>query len=231
MKKKLLLTFGGSLLLVVGMTAGAFASTKLQEIKAHLNGELKVRAFGQVIPLKDGNGQTVLPITYKGVTYLPVRSVSSLLNVPVTYNATAKEVVIGGSAGGGSQQTNVPVNKEDFNNTLYSKDPAQTKLNGKDYGEVLYSAPDSQIKYTAFSPNGKYTKLVLQFAATGTDVESIEIKDIDKNALLKKVEKITPSAGLQTIEVTITGVKNISIDVKQSTEGGFFIPLTTSYYK
>lgn len=230
MKKKLLITLGGSMLLLVGITAGAFASTKLQEIKAHLDGELKIRAFGQIIPLKDGNGQTVLPITYKGVTYLPVRSVSSLLNVPVSYNAAAKEVVIGGS-GGGSQQANVPVTKEDFNNTLYSKDPAQTKLGGKDYGEVLYSGPDSRIKYTSFSPNGKYSKLVLQFAAIDQDVEGIEIRDIDTNALLKKVEKITSSSGLQTIEVAIKGVKNISIDVKQPVEGGFIIPLTTSYYQ
>lgn len=231
MKKKLLLTLGGSMLLVVGMTAGAFASTKIQEIKAQLNGELKIRAYGQIISLKDGNGQTVLPITYNGVTYLPVRSVSSLLNVPVSYNAAAKEVVIGGNGGGGSQQTNVSVSKEDFNNTLYSKDPAQTKLGGKDYGEVLYSEPDSRIKYTSLSPNGKYSKLVLQFAAIDQDVEGIEIRDIDTNALLKKVEKITPSSGLQTIEVEIKGVKNISIDVKQPDDGGFFIPLTTSYYQ
>ncbi|MOA66818.1 hypothetical protein D3C78_1937120 [compost metagenome] len=62
-------------------------------------------------------------------------------------------------------------------------------------------------------------------------MESLEITDIDKNALLKEVKGITPSSGLQTIEVTITGVKNISIQVKQPTAGGFIIPLTTSYYQ
>ncbi|WP_052429638.1 hypothetical protein [Paenibacillus borealis] len=115
--------------------------------------------------------------------------------------------------------------------TVYSKDSAQTTFGGKDYGEVLYSASGSNIKYTALSPGGKYTKLILQFAATGQDVDGIEIKDIDKNTLLKKVEKISLSAGIQTIEVSISGVSNISIDVKQPVDGGFIIPLTTSYYK
>lgn len=229
MKKKLLTALGGSLLLLIGITAGALASGNLQEIKAFLNGDLKVRAQGEIVQLKDINGQSILPITYKGVTYLPVRSVASLLDVPVSYNADAKEVIIGGEDAG-QQQTNVPISKEDYNNTLYTKDPALTKLGDKDYKEALYSAPNSQFKYTALSPNGKYSKLVVQFAAIGQNVKALEIRDIDTNALLKKVEGITPAAGLQTIEVNITGVKNISFDINQPVEGGFFIPMTTSYY-
>ena len=225
MKKKLLISFGGTLLLLVGMAAGALASTQLQEIRAYLNGELKVRFNGEIAVLKDADGNQVLPITYEGTTYLPVRGIANLLDIPVKYDEQAKEVLLGELTEG------IPANREDFNNTLYSKDPAHTQFGGKDYSEVLYSAPDSNIKYTALSPAGKYTKLVLQFAATVQDVESLEITDIDKNALLKEVKSITPSSGLQTIEVNITGVKNISIQVKQPTDGGFIIPLTTSYYQ
>lgn len=225
MKKKLFVTFGGTLLLLVGMAAGALASTQLQEIKAYLNGELKVRYNGEIAVLKDVDGNQVLPITYDGTTYLPVRGVANLLNIPVSYDEQAKEVLLGELGEG------VPVNREDFNDTLYSKDPAHTQFGGKDYAEVLYSDPDSNIKYTSLSPAGKYTKLVLQFAATAQDVEKLEITDIDKNALLKEVKGISASAGIQTIEVAITGVKNISIQVKQPLDGGFIIPLTTSYYK
>ncbi|MEK5254980.1 stalk domain-containing protein [Paenibacillus sp. FSL F4-0125] len=225
MKKKVVTTLCGTMILLVGMGTGAFASSQLQEIKALLNGDLKIRVNGEITPLKDGNGKAVLPITYKGTTYLPVRSVSELLDVPVNYDGTAKEVIIG------EQQAGVPVKQEDFNTSLYTKDPALTKYGSKNYNEVLYSAPNSNIKYTALSPNGKYQKLVLQFAAIGKEVESLEIRDNDKNMLLKKVEKISPNSDLQTIEVDISGVKNIAINVTQAVDGGFIIPLDTSIYK
>lgn len=143
----------------------------------------------------------------------------------MNYDGTAKEVIIG------EQQAGVPVKQEDFNTSLYTKDPALTKYGSKNYNEVLYSAPNSNIKYTALSPNGKYQKLVLQFAAIGKEVESLEIRDNDKNMLLKKVEKISPNSDLQTIEVDISGVKNIAINVTQAVDGGFIIPLDTSIYK
>lgn len=225
MKKKVVTTLCGTMILLVGMGTGAFASSQLQEIKALLNGDLKIRVNGEITPLKDGNGKAVLPITYKGTTYLPVRSVSELLDVPVNYDGTAKEVIIG------EQQAGVPVKQEDFNTSLHTKDPSLTKYGGKNYKEVLYSAPNSNIKYTALSPNGKYQKLVLQFAAVGKEVESLEIRDNDKNVLLKKVEKISPNSDLQTIEVDISGVKNITINVTQAVDGGFIIPLDTSIYK
>ncbi|RRJ64031.1 hypothetical protein EHV15_14640 [Paenibacillus oralis] len=224
MKKKLMITFCGAMLLMVGMSLGAFGASKLQEIKAYLNRDLAVRFNGELQELKDVNGNTVLPITYKGTTYLPVRAVSSLLDVPVNYDGAAKEILIGEMAG-------VAVKQEDFNKTLYSKDTRQTSYNGKDYKEVLYSPAGSTIKYTALSPNGKYKKLVLQIAALEKNIDSVSIKDNDNNALLANVKSIYPDSGMKKIEVDITGVKNISISVEQSSDGGFLIPLTTSYYQ
>lgn len=180
---------------------------------------------GEITQMRDAAGKAILPITFEGTTYLPVRDVSNVLDIPANYDAKAKEVIIG------ELKEGVAIKQEDFNDTLYSKDPAQTKFNNKDYGEILYSSSGSNIKYTALSPNGKYHKLILQFAAIDTEVENIEIKDNDKNTLLKKVDGITPASGMQTIEIDIIGVNNISINVKQSTDGAFIIPLTTSLYK
>ncbi|MFD3262177.1 stalk domain-containing protein [Paenibacillus lentus] len=225
MKKKLALILGGAVLLFGGMSLGAAASSQLQEIKAFLNGGIKVRVDGDIAQLKDTNGKAVLPITYNGTTYLPVRAVADVLGVPVKYDAQTNEVLLG------EQSEGVPIKQEDYNNTLYSKDPSDTTLQGHDYKEVLYSAPGMNMDYTAINPNGKYMKLYLQFAAIDKEVEHVEIIDQDKNALLKKVEGITPESGMQTIEVDITGVKNISINVKKDKDGGYMIPLTTSYYK
>lgn len=62
MKKKVVTTLCGTMILLVGMGTGAFASSHLQEIKALLNGDLKIRVNGEITPLKDGNGKAVLPI-------------------------------------------------------------------------------------------------------------------------------------------------------------------------
>lgn len=225
MKRKLMISFAGAFILLSGISIGAFASSNLQEIKAYLNANLKVRVNGEIAQLMDANGNAVLPITYKGTTYLPVRAVADTLNVAVNYDAAAGEVILGERLEG------TAVKNEEFNQTLYSKDPTQTTFGDKDYKEVLFSASNSNIKYAALNPNGKYQKLYLQFAAIGTEVESIAISDNDNNTLLKKVGPISVEAGIQTIEVDIAGVENIAINVQQSKEGGFFIPLTTSYYK
>lgn len=48
MKKKVVTTLCGTMILLVGMGTGAFASTQLQEIKALLNGDLKIRVNGEI---------------------------------------------------------------------------------------------------------------------------------------------------------------------------------------
>jgi hypothetical protein len=225
MRKKLLPVMVGSLLLVGGMSIGAFASSQLEEIKAYLNKDLKVRVHGKVAQLNDEQGNAVLPITYEGNTYLPVRGIASLLDVAVHFDPDAYEVILGERLEG------IAINQEQFDDTLYSKDPSQTTFGGKDYGEVLFSPAGKNIQYAALTPDGKYQKLYLQFAAIGKDIESIEIKDDEKNALLKKVGAITTADGMQTIEVDIAGVQTLSINVSKKHDGAFVIPLTTSYYK
>lgn len=41
------------------------------------------------------NNDLVYPLIYQGTTYLPVRSVSQLMNMPVVWNASSKTIVIG----------------------------------------------------------------------------------------------------------------------------------------
>lgn len=223
--KKLSFLLAGALLVTGGMGVGALANSHLQEIKAHLNKEMKVRVNGEVIALTDANGNAVLPISYNGTTYLPVRSISTALDIPVHYDAATREVILGERLEG------ISVNQEDYNNTLYSKDPSDTTFGGKNYAEVLISRPGTNIEYTAFTPDGKYQKLYLQIAALGSEIKDVRISDNDTHATLKTIESLSPGDGMQTIEIDITGVKNIAINLKKERDSGFIIPLTTSYYK
>lgn len=105
MKKKWITAALCFAFMMFGMSISAWANTQLQEIKAYLNGELKIRMDGQIVQLKDANGKSVLPISYQGTTYLPVRAVSQLLDVDVSYNAQRKEVVIGEGSQTGNPST------------------------------------------------------------------------------------------------------------------------------
>jgi hypothetical protein len=79
-------------------SAGVYAGAKLQEIKAYLNLSIGVVVDGTPYWLKDGNGKTLTPITYEGLTYLPIRSVADALDVPITYDSANYKVRIGSGA-------------------------------------------------------------------------------------------------------------------------------------
>ncbi|CAM4482126.1 hypothetical protein [Paenibacillus typhae] len=83
-------------------SAGVYAGAKLQEIKAYLNNSIGVVVDGTPYWLRDGNGKTLRPITYEGLTYLPVRSVAEALDVPITYDAVNYKVRIGTGADAGA---------------------------------------------------------------------------------------------------------------------------------
>src|SRR5690625_3378604 len=159
MKRKLIIAILGVGLFVSGISIGAFANSHLEEIKAYLNHSLDIKVDGKVEQLDDGNGNAILPITYNGSTYLPIRAVSNLLNVAINYDHEAYEVNLGERLDG------IAIRHEHFNDTLYSKDPAQRTFGGTDYEEVLFSAPGVAHNYTALRPEGKYQTLYLQIAA------------------------------------------------------------------
>lgn len=80
-------------------SAGVYAGTKLQQIKAYLNHSLGIVVDGNPFWMKDGNGKTLTPITYEGLTYLPVQSIATVLKVPINYDSVNYKVRIGeGSA-------------------------------------------------------------------------------------------------------------------------------------
>lgn len=97
MKKKWMIAGLASAVLASG-SAGAVAGANLQQIKAYLHYGLKVEVNGDVYTLKDGNGKTLTPITYGGLTYLPTRALADALDVPITYDAANQKVKIGTSA-------------------------------------------------------------------------------------------------------------------------------------
>ncbi|WP_151736848.1 stalk domain-containing protein [Paenibacillus tengchongensis] len=80
-------------------SAGVYAGTNLQKISAYLNHGIAFKVNGAAYTPVDNNGKSLAPITYNNTTYLPVRALADALDVPVTFDASANQVILGNTSG------------------------------------------------------------------------------------------------------------------------------------
>lgn len=69
----------------------------ITEIKAFIS-DIKIALNGQLLELKDANGNKVKPIVYNGTTYLPVRALANAFGKEVDYNGKTNTVEIADKA-------------------------------------------------------------------------------------------------------------------------------------
>ncbi|MCR2803353.1 copper amine oxidase N-terminal domain-containing protein [Paenibacillus soyae] len=214
-----------SLSMLASMGTGAYAATKLEEIKAFLNPEIKVKVDGSPVQLRDVNGNAIAPIMYNEANYFPIRAISDALGVAVDYDQESKTIILGEKVEGISIV-------DGFNDTYHTKDPKHTTYMGKDYKEAFFDNGKSN-RGSSFLlyPNKEYQTLYLQIAAVGEDLTGLEIEDAEENITLKEVEVLKVEDGLVTLEVDIGGVERLYIHSDAKAGGAVFVPLTTSYYK
>jgi hypothetical protein len=223
LKKKWMATFAAAALLL-STSAGVYAGSNLQEIKAYFDSSIKFKIDGKSYQPTNDKGAAVLPIIHNGTTYLPVRAIAGALDVTVSYDGNTKTVLLGEKLDG------TPID-DGFSSGYRTKDPQLTVYNGKDYKDVYFdNNPHSRSSSFMLYPKGKYQSLYLQVAAIGDDIEKLAIKDSDNDINLK-TETVNIADGLKTIKVDIAGVNSLYIYADVTKDGKLFIPLTTSYYK
>ena len=83
-------------------SAGVYAGTNLEKINAFLNHSIGFTLNGSAYTPVDSKGTKLTPITYKDTTYLPVRALADVLKVPLTFNPSTNQVIIGTSSNSGS---------------------------------------------------------------------------------------------------------------------------------
>ncbi|AZK45645.1 stalk domain-containing protein [Paenibacillus lentus] len=224
MKKKAFVAIISASMLV-SMGTGALAATKLKEIKAYLNPEIKVQVDGTHVDLRDAKGNVIAPISYQGANYVPIRAVADIFDIAVTYDQATQTIIIGEKVEGVSIA-------DGFKDMYYTKDSAKTTYKGKDYKEAYFN-DGSGNRSASFMlyPNKEYQTLYLQIAAVNGDITDLTIQDGDNQTTLKKVDVIKAEEGLVTIEADIAGVKSLYIHGNVKGDTVVFVPLTTSYYK
>lgn len=91
-KKKLIIVFA-CIVVFISVALPLSASSLLESINAKLNKEIKLMLRGEEWEPKLGD-TPMYPITYKGSTYLPVRSVAEALQVPIRWDEETRTVHI-----------------------------------------------------------------------------------------------------------------------------------------
>ncbi len=93
--KKHLIAMAVTFALVLGTCVGAYAAANSSTISALLNPRLKVVYNGVEQQLTDAAGRPVYPISYNNTTYLPVRAISGLLDMPIEFDSASYAVLMG----------------------------------------------------------------------------------------------------------------------------------------
>lgn len=224
MKKKAFAAIIGVSMLA-SMGTGAFAATKLQEIKAFLNPDIKVQVDGTYTDLRDVNGNAIAPIIYKGANYFPIRAISDALDVAVDFDADSQTILLGEKVEGTSIA-------KGFSDSNHTKDPAHTTYKGKDYKEAFFNNHSGNRSFSfMLHPDKKHQTLYLQIASVGGDISDFAISDSDNDIILKQEAVISSENGLVTVEVDVGGVETLYIRGSVKKDTAIFVPLTTSYYK
>ncbi|WP_405031022.1 stalk domain-containing protein [Paenibacillus hexagrammi] len=95
--------------MILGGTAAAYAASNLEEIKAYLNHTITFEINGKAWqpPVDPDTDQALVPITYQGSTYVPLRALANALDQPVDYDDANKKVWIGQMIDGVSHESPV----------------------------------------------------------------------------------------------------------------------------
>lgn len=102
MKKKVISALLATSLIVVSASAGAFAASNLESIKAYLNLGVKFTVGGKNWTPTDSNGKKIYPITYNNTTYLPIRSAGDALGVDIVWDSPNNTIRLGEGSSSGS---------------------------------------------------------------------------------------------------------------------------------
>lgn len=151
---------------------------------AFLKPDILVMYDFEIQSFKDVNGDTVYPIIYNGSTYLPIRSISKLMDAPIDWDGTTKTISIDDT-----DSTYAIIEEEDEKTTVAAVEVTTSAMEIKnlfDREEVLYY--EATGKATAISGAASLEDKVL-IAASITDnyqkaqALTLEIKDYDSTEL------------------------------------------------
>ncbi|TYQ12714.1 UNVERIFIED_CONTAM: copper amine oxidase-like protein [Acetivibrio alkalicellulosi] len=213
-----------------------FGASVNSEIKAILSREVSVRYQGVVQEMRDGSGNVVYPIMYNGTTYLPIRAVSNMLDLPVDWEASTKTVILGTEQKEPRSVLRFDAKTSDFSSKVTDK--GSLTVEG-DLGAVtvfddgvsfrIWNASSSSNIARSYQAQigGGYSKLSFDAYVPGEGYSYIlRIYNVDTGESLANID-IEGGQIKKIEEIDITGVKTVGFAADAAITR---TPVTTAYF-
>jgi hypothetical protein len=155
-------------LLLFSLAGNALGASGLTEIAAYLNTNIKVTLHGKLFEPKEDDGSKLVPITYKGRTYLPLRAVAEAAGLEVTWDPNTNTAHLGQIAGeiAKDQISYIQLTPE------FGPDPVLYKLSSRTPA-YLNRAPGRAFVYGYAADPGYYANITI-FANTNYEYDTFK---------------------------------------------------------
>ena len=81
-------------LLLIAVSATAVAQTVNRDVTATMRYDMNVRLDGELLTLRDANGNVIQPMSFDGTTYLPLRAIAEILGIDVDWDADTQTALL-----------------------------------------------------------------------------------------------------------------------------------------
>ena len=163
------------------------------------------------------NGKTNVPssLIYEGTTYVPIRLVSNMLEVPIEWDGKNKTVLVGNSVYSGKYLTDLPPSKIDSTVEI----DKSLSVDGQSYNKSLRISTGLENGIT-YNLNGQYEELTFIFA--GGDGASGNLKITDENDKALYESAVPSNSKGYEAKVDLKGALSITIS---------YVSIRSSYSK
>ena len=186
------------------------AATAVTKIKADLRKDYTIEVDGNTLSLK---GQ--YPISYKGVTYIPLRLTGEALGKEISWDSDTKTIGIGSDTNTERTLYDLKLAKDGNHGSLTRQ---EDYTDGGDYAYYFNKiGPKSHLHGDEFMLNSKYSLLQGKIVAFNGDITFI-IKDMDNKSTI--YEETLSSGEVALFDADVTGVRRMSIGFRSESGNG-----------
>ncbi|SDC95939.1 Copper amine oxidase N-terminal domain-containing protein [Paenibacillus sp. UNCCL117] len=210
------------ILLLLSLSLNVLGADSLTEVRVYLNTGIKIMLNGKTFePVDPDDGTKLVPITYRGTTYLPMRAVAEAAGVKVAWDGNTETAYLGEVEGTFSKDSisYIKASPEFVYNgdkiyRLASRTPEELKMGeGKqlDYGYVTGGSRSVNMEVMT---NFNYSKFKAKiWSADSYFTDDLIVSIIDENKVTVKELKVKPGTTTE-LELNIKDTKLLRIYVQ-----------------